>query len=155
MYHNFFIYSSVDGRWGCFHVLAIVNSATSSLYIYQMEMHSIPLILTGNLHLQLCWMQKALHFTSALKRLNPWGRAWGGGSHRGRTSAVCSPASPLGLRARSSPAPSRTDCQDPRLPAFLLLGLSWRMVSAHRDVGGEGETREVGVPHFSSLLYIQ
>ena len=27
MYHNFFIHSSVDGRLGCFHVLAIVNSA--------------------------------------------------------------------------------------------------------------------------------
>ena len=27
MYHNFFIYSSVDGHLGCFHVLAIVNSA--------------------------------------------------------------------------------------------------------------------------------
>ena len=25
--HNFFIHSSVDGRLGCFHVLAIVNSA--------------------------------------------------------------------------------------------------------------------------------
>ena len=28
MYHNFFIYSSVDRHLGCFHVLAIVNSAT-------------------------------------------------------------------------------------------------------------------------------
>ena len=27
MYHNFFIYSSVEGHLGCFHVLAIVNSA--------------------------------------------------------------------------------------------------------------------------------
>ena len=26
MYHNFFIHSSVNGRLGCFHVLAIVNS---------------------------------------------------------------------------------------------------------------------------------
>ena len=28
MYHIFFIYSSVDGYLGCFHVLAIVNNAT-------------------------------------------------------------------------------------------------------------------------------
>ena len=27
MHHNFFIHSSVDGNLGCFHVLAIVNSA--------------------------------------------------------------------------------------------------------------------------------
>ena len=27
MYQNFFIHSSVDGHLGCFHVLAILNSA--------------------------------------------------------------------------------------------------------------------------------
>ena len=27
MYHNFFIYLSVDAHLGCFHVLAVVNSA--------------------------------------------------------------------------------------------------------------------------------
>ena len=30
MYHNFFIYSSVNGHLGCFHVPAIVNSAAMS-----------------------------------------------------------------------------------------------------------------------------
>ena len=27
IYHGFFIHSSVDGHLGCFHVLAIINSA--------------------------------------------------------------------------------------------------------------------------------
>ena len=27
IYHNIFIHSSVDGHLGCFHVLAIINSA--------------------------------------------------------------------------------------------------------------------------------
>ena len=27
MYHDFFTHSSVDGHLGCFHVLAIINSA--------------------------------------------------------------------------------------------------------------------------------
>ena len=30
MYHNFFIHSSVDGCLGCFHVLAMVNSAAKN-----------------------------------------------------------------------------------------------------------------------------
>ena len=31
MYHNFFIHLLVDGHFGCFHVLAIVNSAAVNI----------------------------------------------------------------------------------------------------------------------------
>ena len=33
MFHNFFIHLSVDGHLGCFHVLAIVNSAAMNIGI--------------------------------------------------------------------------------------------------------------------------
>ena len=34
MYHNVFIHLSVDGHLGCFHVLAIVNSATMNIGVH-------------------------------------------------------------------------------------------------------------------------
>ena len=77
MYHNFLTHSSVNGHLGCFHVLAIVNSASfnievdgsfsimvSSGYIYQRrQWHPTPVLLPGKSH---GWR--------SLVGCSPWGR---------------------------------------------------------------------------------
>ena len=43
MYHSFLIHSSADGHLGCFHVLAMINSA-AILFLNVKEIHGISLI---------------------------------------------------------------------------------------------------------------
>ena len=33
MYHSFLVHSSADGHLGCFHVLAMINSAQQNVFI--------------------------------------------------------------------------------------------------------------------------
>ena len=46
-HHIFFIRSSVDGYLGCFHVLAVVNSAAVNMRIYLLKIIFIYLVLFG------------------------------------------------------------------------------------------------------------
>ena len=39
MYHSFLIHSSADGHLGCFHVLAVINSAAINIRVHVTLLH--------------------------------------------------------------------------------------------------------------------
>ena len=64
MYHSFFIHSSVNGHLGCFHVLALVNSAAVNIGLH---VSSSVLVSSGYMPRNCCAL--TFHITS-------FGRVW-------------------------------------------------------------------------------
>ena len=44
MYHSFLIHSSADGHLGCFHVLAMINSAVMNIGVHVSLSYLVPLV---------------------------------------------------------------------------------------------------------------
>ena len=56
MYHSFLIHSSDDGHLGCFHVLAMINSAVMNIGVHVSLSGLITNSLRNNFHV--CWSFK-------------------------------------------------------------------------------------------------
>ena len=67
MYHSFLIHSSVDGHLGCFHVLAIINSAVMNIGVHVSLSDLVSLVcmpssgIAGSYDSSISWFLRNLH----------------------------------------------------------------------------------------------